>query len=344
MTKVYIDPGNIGTGIGTIDRPFNTAPAIVSDTEYLFKAGTVYSGSFNMGQLNNVTFSSYGEGERAKIMPNVPGGEVFRFNSQASNITISNLEITSVDSKANVVIHFRGYGENNTIKNCIIYGGTFLVRMRSLSAQPNDMNYNFTIDSNIIHDSFDDSIYLYKVIGVQMTNNIVYNVNMNWKPPTTSQKIAAGDGLQAILCSRLSIAYNNIDRSSTGNKFCIIISGTTTVDDNYMVFNNNTFLLPKTTSEGGAGIYISAGLHLNIDFNFNTLIGDRNSTTNGLTGLWYQASGEGLMSSGNKYIHCSRGISHLNPSLTKAYSYDDLFQGCGSAYSSSVNHLGSVII
>jgi len=321
---IFIDPDYSGQGKGTIEAPFSKINTVQSNVIYLFRSGTVYRGSFTIGSVWGVTFSHYDVGPKPVIL--VPAGaEGFRFNSFASDILIQGLDITGENNAAGPLIHFRGYGTGNTIKGCDIHGGTYCIRAMSLLSPPNDYNSGLTLVNNIIYNSKDDAVYLYKIHGLNLYSNVIYNVNMYWKPHTTSQKTAAGDGCQLNLCDRIRVEGNIIDRSATGNKFCIIFTGTAgsngtpPVQDNYIVINNNKFVLPLRTSEGGAGLYFGdLPAQTVVEFTFNEVRGE-------MCGIKYTTLGT-FYSNGNTFYNLSFGIE-LQRTQAKGVSTSDAFAG-----------------
>jgi len=321
---IYIDPTNIAQGDGTLQNPLRSLPvtnSFESNFEYQFKAGTTYYGTFTMNRpVENLTIKWYGNGNRPIINGyGSSGSEGFRFNQSANSITIYGIAVTSCD----IPVHFRAKSDNVSILSCDFSNCTFAFRARSLQAAPNDYCSNFYFYGNRFSYSKDDLMYLYKVHKVSIINNTFDHANQNWKPPFTDQKIAAGDGAQLILCDQILIDRNNLWRNDTGNKFCIIISGsagsngTPTVANNYIKITRNNFKMPIKTSQGGSGLYfgdLPAGLA--VDFENNTVEGD-------MTGVNIRT--RGIFRSKNNNYQCEPGIN-MQPNTIQYSSQGDTFK------------------
>ncbi|KAF0196003.1 MAG: hypothetical protein FD166_2730 [Bacteroidetes bacterium] len=338
---IYIDPSYIGESTGTIEKPFKSVRVIQSGVDYLQKCGTTFEGSYTVGSVTNVTFSSYGSGQKPIIRCG-SGQEAIRFNSLASGIIIQGLEITSANKSGGALIHFRGHGTNNTIIGNAIHGGTYCIRIRSQVAGQ-VYNSGLEIMHNIIYDSWDDLIYGYRVRNLTIDQNIIYNANIQWKAPETPNNSAPGDAIQLIGCEYVAITDNDIFRSvyhgpefntpanciETGNKFCIIFTGSKDIPKNTIKISGNRFVMPKNTTWKGAAIYfgdLNSGCVT--DFDFNLVIGD-------LAAIKYTTLGT-FKSSGNTYKNCSIGIE-VQQSAAKGFSYSDDFIGMPESMYTSQN-------
>jgi len=328
---IYIDPSFTGQSDGSQSKPFKSVTVIQSNVDYLQLCGTVFEGSYTIGSVFNVTFGSYGSGPKPIVLCR-SGQEAFRFNSFASGILIQGMEITAVNDAGGALIHFRGYGTGNTIRGCVIHGGTFCIRVRSLSTIPEQVyNSGVTIEHNMIFDSKDDLIYGYRIRNLAIRQNLIYNANRQWRAPETPNNTAPGDAIQLIGCEHLEITDNDIFRAQyhgpefstpencveTGNKFCIIFTGSKDIPKNTILISGNRFTMPKKTSQGGAGLYfgdLNAGCVT--DFDFNTIVGD-------LCAIKYTTQGT-FKSNGNIY-RASFGIEVQQPSA-KGYSESDEFR------------------
>jgi len=321
---IYIDPTNIAQGDGTLQNPLRSLPvtnSFESNFEYQFKAGTTYYGTFTMNRpVENLTIKWYGNGNRPIINGyGSSGSEGFRFNQSANSITIYGIAVTSCD----IPVHFRAKSDNVSILSCDFSNCTFAFRARSLQAAPNDYCSNFYFYGNRFSYSKDDLMYLYKVHKVSIINNTFDHANQNWKPPFTDQKIAAGDLSQLVLCDQISFDRNKMWRDDTGNKFCIIISGsagsngTPTVVNNYIKITRNNFKMPIKTSQGGSGLYfgdLPAGLA--VDFENNTVEGD-------MTGVNIRT--RGIFRSRNNSYQCEPGV-YMYPATIQYSSQGDTFK------------------
>jgi len=250
------------------------------------------------------------------------------------NLTGVNNGITWADQEiqaTNIGVQIRSDGSKIEFYNCDLHGGNYATWIR-----PSSGGYinELLFDGCIVHSTRDDSVYVYKAHRFTFKNGLIHHSNLNWKAPETSQKVAAGDGMQLILCDRVSIEGNTIDRSHTGNKFCIIFSGsagsnnTPKVPDNFIQINNNTFIQPIKTNQGGAGLYFGdLPADLITEFTFNELTGD-------MAGIKYTCLGT-FYSNGNTYINNSIGIE-VQKLQTIGQSIADNFVNCQRKVSSNV--------
>lgn len=260
------------------------------------------TGSINLNNVSDVTLCS-------PIGKSVLKGAI-ELTGHCNNINIINLEIHG----GNICIQVRSYGDNINVINCTLHDAQYAIWLRANNGD--GFNSNFTVTGCEIYNTLDDGIYGYKIHRPVIRHNHIHHVNMNWKPPSTSQKIAAGDGIQLIFIDNPVIEFNRIDRSATGNKFCLIISGTNDVHPNQWQISNNEFLLPIATSEGGAGIYIyDLKPSTVVEFAFNQVAGSMCAIKFNSYGTFY--------STGNDY-YTTFGIE-LQRSSAKGQSIDDFF-------------------
>ncbi len=345
---VYIDTTYTGTQfLGTIDAPYNSWSQIkrTKNTTYLFKRGTIVNTTQGLGQflnLTNVSVGAYGSGDRPKIIATTTTAtsgfyllDIGFWNNpieqQASSTRISGLDMSAaMPSRCNGV---RG-SSNLLIDNCYIHSTTWAWRSTSTAVgDPSRIN-NITMRDCVLESTQDDGIFIQNADVVTVDNVLVIKANQNYHTVGTSQSQAAGDGMQFNMTSKLQITNCKVDRSDTGCKFCIIIAGFIEVADNYLILDNNEFIAPIATSQGGAGLYIrDIRTNMPIIYSNNKLKGDK-----GLTGLWYQSNGE-LNSINNIYDSLSTGINKINTTSDSiCTSNNDIFINC------SVNTRGVTII
>lgn len=242
------------------------------------------------------------------------------------NILIQNIDI----SGSNICIQVRSGGTNLKIDGCTLHDATYGIWLRS--NQTTDFNNGVVVDRCRIYNCQNDGYYGYKMHRPVLTNSVIYRCNMLWKAPETDQKIASGDGVQWIIVDNPLIEGNIFDRSVTGNKFCFIISGTTDVQPNVFVINNNTFRLPIKTGQGGAGLYIyDLKSNTNVEFAFNQVIGD-------MAGVKFNSLGT-FYSNGNKYTGSPGAMPiaiELQRATAKGISISDNFVNVARKGSSNV--------
>lgn len=321
---IYIDPTNIAQGDGTLQNPLRSLPvtnSFESNFEYQFKTGTTYYGTFTMNRpVENLTIKWYGNGNRPRIV-GTKGSEIFRFNQTATNLTIYGLQVTG----GHIAIRLRAKSTNVDILSCDLSNCTYSFYAYSLQAAPNDYCTDVYLYGNRFSYSQNDLMYLYKVHIVKIINNTFDHANQIWVAPLTDEDIASGDGAQLVLCDRVTIDKNTFDRRDTGNKFCLIFSGsagsngTPTINNNYIRITNNKFILPIKTTEGGGGVFFGdLPTGLAVDFENNTLTG------NGImTGVNIRT--RGILRSRNNSYQCEPGV-YMYPNTIQYSSQGDTFK------------------
>jgi len=340
---IHIDPTAQAGGDGSLLKPYNTwsqAQATFADgNTYLFRAGTTIAAvSFSTQKaLSNVTFDRYGSGAKPILLCTSTNSKTkaLDFNGRLNNVTIRNLVITSTTGLITTLIYVCHFSVGVNIINCDLHDAQWGIRIRSLDAAPYNRVHNLRIEGCRVWNIKDDGLYLYMPIKYEITNTKVWQVNQNWYPGA-SQTIASGDGAQIIGGNQGKITGCEFNRSDTGNKFCLIIAGTTSTPGNYLIIENNIFTSPMTTGQGGAAVYIGTGVDHSIDFNFNCIAGDRSRTVSGLTGIWYQASSGTLSTTGNDISGCSWGIQQITPRTTVCTSIDNYFYNNSANYSPTI--------
>jgi len=129
------------------------------------------------------------------------------------NLTGVNNGITWADQEiqaTNIGVQIRSDGSKIEFYNCDLHGGNYGTWIRPASG---GYVSGLLFDGCQVHSTRDDSVYVYKAHRFTFKNGLIHHSNLNWKAPETSQKVAAGDGMQLILCDRVSIEGNTIDRS-----------------------------------------------------------------------------------------------------------------------------------
>lgn len=336
---VYIDTTYTGTQtLGTIDNPYNNWGQIrrTKNTTYLFKRGTTINVPTGLGKflnLINISFGAYGTGDRPKIIATSTTAttsfyllDVGFYNNpieqQASSTRISGLDMSAVTpSLSNGV---RG-SSNLLIDNCYIHSTIWA--WRSTSAPQGDPSRisNIKMIDCVIESTQDDGIYIQHADNIDIDNVLLIKTNQNYHTVGHLQTQAAGDGIQINAATKVSITNCKIDRSDTGCKFCLIVAGLFDVPDNYLIIDNNEFIAPIATNQGGAGLYISdIRTTVPIIYSNNKLKGDK-----GLTGVWYQSRGE-LRSINNVYDTLSTGLSKVTVDGSVCTSENDTFINCST--------------
>lgn len=282
-------------------------PSTKVQSNTIYRIEHEITGTINVNNVHDVTF------EGGKLI----GG--YNLTGLNNGIVWHQQEIQATNIGAQV----RSDSTGLLFQSVHIHGGNYAAWVRpSSGGYVNGLRF----DNCVLHHTNDDSVYAYKVHGFTIRETLIHHSNMNWKAPETSQKVAAGDGMQLILCDRIRIEGNTVDRSHTGNKFCIIFSGsagsngTPKVTDNFILINNNTFIQPIKTAQGGAGLYFGdLPSDLITEFTFNELTGD-------MAGIKYTCLGT-FYSNGNTYRNNSIGIEVQKLEATGT-SVSDNFVNC----------------
>lgn len=260
-TVYYIDPNASTNGSGTQANPFNVFPSsLQANTAYLFKRGTTYEAyqEFEQTNADYILFGAYGTGDKP----------IVRFTGSSKPLWIGGDHhvYRDIHWKSRVDLGAWGGGSHCWVYNCEMEGTLMGSNRDMLTVWSN----NTKIIGVDIHDITREGIYMKPsgVTGVEAYGNNeiawcrLWNINMDWAPGV-SEVDADGDAIQISGVDSLYIHHNIIDRSTTGNKFCLIIR------DEYeqapaIWFNrieNNIMYIPIQTAWGGAGIYLQEAQH-----------------------------------------------------------------------------------
>ena len=259
QNAIHIDPTiSDNNANGTIEHPFSSFEKIKWQDGLVvaLKRGTEIKTESIVIDVNNFVFASYGLGSRPIINYTGDGHAITTdWKGNAVNVTIRDVEINA--SKAASCIIFRDNDSNVKIINCKLYGAQWGIRA---------LNYvkKIYIYNTEVFNTYDDGIFIKSSEDIEIANCYVHNVNLNWKPPTTSESDAGGDGIQFEACNHWWVHNNKIDHSSTGNKFCFISNNNSQNDG---ICEYNYMIGPKVD---GASIYLGGGEGLIIRYNYIT--------------------------------------------------------------------------
>ncbi len=277
---VYIDPTNTGdpNEDGTVDHPYDSWAdfSFTDNTTYLQKAGTEFqlSGTLNIDNVNNVTISSYGEGERPILHSN-PG-------TNAAMIRVARAENTVVDGMAlignlanspegGVFVsgHWSSGGAptvNTTINDCEIaycYNG-----VRGVPAStPIE---TITITNCDIHHINEDGAFIKHCENITIENCHMWHINLDWHLQGHLESQSPGDCIHILGdCDNYLIKDNILDRRYTGNKFCFIYGNTSYTPSVSGRVIGNIMYPPKDTATGygGAAMYFSESGYVEVAYN-----------------------------------------------------------------------------
>lgn len=229
---IFVDPSQVGDGTGTRLSPRNTWPTPLSNTNILFKRGTTISRDYEymLNNIDNILIGAYGTGPKPVL--EMGNDELFRVYNGCFNPVIRDLEYTSREpARSNPDPNYANWA------NALVYSSSVEGTMRVINCEShhshNGMNSNssgagFAPDQNVefkwnyIHDVAQEGMYLQEISGVgEASANTIERINLLWSY-TEDQQISSGDGIQTLNVHTFYARNNYIDKSYTGNKFCII--------------------------------------------------------------------------------------------------------------------------
>ncbi|MCF8372370.1 MAG: right-handed parallel beta-helix repeat-containing protein [Bacteroidales bacterium] len=233
QTTYYIDPGNVSDTIqdGSREHPFVSYLYVpqASYSYYLLKRGTVFNtGNYLDIICDNVSFGSYGQGDRPKI---IYSGQEYAFNANSrKNICFRSLDIEAINALAN--IHFTGEGSDNIlIEDCFIHGAQWGIRATGNTSLLKIINCE-------IFNIYYDGIFA-NADKIEIANCHIYDVNQAWFIDP-DESFSNGDCIQLTNpCKEFNIHHNILDKTGTGNKYCFNVSG---MEKAVGVFEYNTCL------------------------------------------------------------------------------------------------------
>lgn len=255
---IHIDPTNTADTQqdGTLSHPYESfdKSGLTAGATYVVKRGTTLDFDVLGITQDDLTFAAYGSGSRPVLQSSAvaaSGSNKYAIElTSHKNITFRDLVVNAPDATS--AMRFQGQCENIQVENCKLTGGGWALRSFSFSG--------LKVISTEVSDTDDDGIFMQGMTNIEIAHCYVHDVNQNWKPPYTSQKDAAGDGIQFDGCNHWHVHENVIDRTSSANKFCFI-SNNPAQDDG--VLELNVLSGPRPTGgDGGASIYLGDGTGL----------------------------------------------------------------------------------
>ncbi|MFO7924691.1 MAG: right-handed parallel beta-helix repeat-containing protein [Bacteroidales bacterium] len=272
VTAIHIDPLNTDDPVkdGSVQHPFSSFSEITwnDGAVYALRRGTTTETGTIMIFADNVTLASYGKGARPVIKSLSEDYAVSTSWQGGHNITIRDIEVHAPDAISSVI--FRTNSTNGKVINVRLHGSEW--GLRALNNIDGLYIYNTEI-----FDTADDGIFIRETRNIEIAHSHIHRVNRNWKPPSTPEDDASGDGIQLYLCNDWHVHHNIIDRSDTGNKFCFISNNP---EQDNGIFEYNLLSGPRPP---GYSIYIGDGRNIIIRYNYIT--GPSQSP------LWSHASG-----------------------------------------------------
>lgn len=226
---VYIDGSAATNGTGTRQSPFNTVPSVTEDnTTLLFKRGsTITSGTNYINGMDNFRAASYGSGDKPLLQTSET---FFRIYNHSHDPIIRDLAFTTSEPSLSnpgslyanwgTAIYTSGHTGTLQVLHCEMHHLTSGIS--DVSADYDDAE-NSTHKWNNIHDISQEGVFCKLISGTTIiSNNRIKRINLLWFEDQTEQ-VSSGDGIQTYQTHRTIVQNNYIDRSYTGNKFCIIV-------------------------------------------------------------------------------------------------------------------------
>jgi|GEM_PF-1520177 len=252
--KIYIDPGNTNLGRnGTIKNPYNSLDEIklVSNATYYIKRSTILilHRPINFNSKTSIRIETYGEGNSPVINTKYVEKPI-NINS-SKNITIKDIHI---NGKSNSIYCIRVMGNSKDIcvRNCNFTRAMWGIRLMGQENQEHIHNIN--IISCKISNTGDDGIYAQNINRLKIDSCQVNKVNQKWYTLGKAELQASGDGIQLENCSGFTVSNCNIDRTDTGNKFCVVAN-----NSKKGMIMGNQLKGPSLKGSGGACIYLGFG-------------------------------------------------------------------------------------
>ncbi|MBY2931498.1 right-handed parallel beta-helix repeat-containing protein [Rhizobium leguminosarum] len=279
MTVYYVNSAtgsNQNSGVSE-QSAFATLSAVESlrlkpGDSVLLAAGSVFNEQFDLkysGTVSSpITIGSYGVGDAPVIHSSNDGIH----GSKASNIIVENIKIADTGGAA----IYAGNVSNWTVRNVE-------VENTGLAGKPGSVNFqssqNITIENSKISGVNGDGIWMDKVIGVTIVNNLVIN-----------SQGAAADAVQLNDSSNILIKGNHLEQTETNSAKGVLV----------LVRAVDAAVEDNTVIGGGFGIGANAGT--NIAIHDNDISGYGGYSWSYGIGLGDQGNATNYDISGN-YIH-----------------------------------------
>ncbi|MDD2680847.1 MAG: right-handed parallel beta-helix repeat-containing protein [Patescibacteria group bacterium] len=272
LETYFIDPSVADNGNGTKESPYKnwSDVSIVANRNYLQKRGTeaIISSRISINNIDNVTIGAYGSNEaRPKIRGwNITGSSNGAMGLSGDNNTIRDLDIDARQSTSGIYI---GSSTNAVVDNCRIKNSEWALRTM-VSGDGTKI-----VNSEIAHTG-DDGHYNQNHNDMEIAHNYIHHVNQKWNENSywyngKTEDESPGDGIQLNgTAFNFNIHHNIIDRSDTGNKFCVLVGLLSSpVNTNGLLENNYCKM-----GTGTQGFYIERGA-VGIKVRYNTFIDGR---------------------------------------------------------------------
>jgi len=331
----YVDASNVDDPRrdGTQAHPFVSLreAGISSHTFYYMKRSTRYvlARPVIISGKENIQISAYGEGEN----PLLYAGELKKGIDvqNSSRITLSNL---TLEGSRDTDFLFRVIGNSSDVlvNGCSFQNAVWGIRLMGFNQESHIQDVR--IQGCDISQMGDDGIFANQVDGLVIDSCRISQVNQKWFYAGRQQHESPGDAIQIGQSRNFTISDCRIDRSDTGNKFCIIVSHSQSGR-----ITGNRLKGPSPQGEGGAGLYLGDGTD-SIEVTYNDIAlspaGIYNKSRNSLiyrniirhneTGLW-SGSREECLVVNNTFYNNRLSIGGDRLKVTNNIFYNDSLSG-----------------
>jgi hypothetical protein len=223
-TVIYIDPSTTTPGNGSSPAAPLRAWSDVNfqaNAAYVQKRGTtaLLTAAIVIDQ-ENVLLGAYGlDSDPRPIVSDTTPDMTHVVNIRKNNVTVRDLEIVSPHAISGIYFAAGAWPSDGVAWNCYVHG---VDRTHYLMWGIRVFGDRTKVLHNTIEYTGDDGIFVQYFADIEIGYNRITRVNQKWFEDH-SEAHAGGDGIQFDTTDRFYIHHNDIDRSDTGNKFCIIV-------------------------------------------------------------------------------------------------------------------------
>ena len=320
LTQVFLPGGVLGQGQGqavkyldatnandphrngTQAHPFVSfeEAGMSSHTTYYLKRSVRYrlNKPVIISGKQNLRISAYGRGEDPLLYA---GGLKKGIDIQnSSRIVLSNLTMEG-SRDTDYLLRVIGNSSDVAVDGCSFQNAVWGIRLMGFNQRSHIEDVR--IQNSEISQTGDDGIFANQVYGLLIDSCRISRVNQKWFYSGRRQHMSPGDGIQIGQSRDITISNCRIDRSDTGNKFCIIVSQSQSGK-----ITGNRLKGPLAEGGGGASIYLGSGTD-SIEVTFNDIARSpagiydksrnsliyRNIIRHNETGLWSGSQGACLV-------------------------------------------------
>lgn len=333
----YIDPSALVNGTGTENSPFNALPASLGNSNmYLIKKGTkiTYTGyGSRIGTVGTCFIGSYGaSGDRPELLWDVSGDSSTRFiDATNATVVLSGLKIKSNDIFG-IATYFAN-SPDSCVYDCEIDGFAWAVYTESHVFSPYALQWSgMNIWSCELHGQGLDTINARNVTQLKIEFVHTYDTNMMFwynSPLNQDEDDSPGDSVQINSGCRnpldptgdkvpqvTLINSCTFDRSSTGNKFCIV---TYSYTSEFTITNNHFIGQRNIIDHGLSAMYLNMAVQTDDNIIRDNLFEN--------FGTAFVAHTNGIFAY-NKIINCGSGV-YIDPNRTQKI-YNNVFKDISS--------------